>query len=176
VRGNFEQSLEWLLKHEGGFVNDSRDPGGMTNKGITAKTYQRWLSETIDEDAVVTEETLRNITDAHVEQIYRQEYWNKVGGDELPSGVDHAVFDWGVNSGTGRSARALQRIVGVTADGGIGPITMSAVRNMDAAEIVEAMHTRRQAFYERLNTFETFGKGWTRRNDETKEQALSLIS
>ena len=54
---------------------------------------------------------MRNIPDAHVEQIYRQEYWNKVSGDELPSGVDHAVFDWGVNSGTGRSARALQRIV-----------------------------------------------------------------
>ena len=101
-------------------------------------------------DAELGEETMRNIPDAHVEQIYRQEYWNKVGGDELPSGVDHAVFDWGVNSGTGRSARALQRIVGVTADGGIGPITMSAVRKMDAAEIVEAMHTRRQAFYERL--------------------------
>ena len=176
MRGNFEQSLEWLLKHEGGFVDHPDDPGGMTNKGITLNTYSRWLSEVMDVDAELGEETMRNIPDAHVEQIYRQEYWNKVGGDELPSGVDHAVFDWGVNSGTGRSARALQRIVGVTADGGIGPITMSAVRKMDAAEIVEAMHTRRQAFYERLSTFETFGKGWTRRNDETKEQALSLIS
>ena len=175
MRGNFEQSLEWLLKHEGGFVNHPDDPGGLTNKGITARVYEQWLSEVMDIDAEVNEQTMRNIPDIHVQQIYRQEYWNRVNGDELPSGVDHAVFDWGVNSGTGRSARALQRIVGVKADGGIGPITLSAVRDKDAADIVEQMHTRRQAFYERLKTFETFGKGWTRRNDETKEQALSLI-
>ena len=56
MKQNFAQCLRWLLHHEGGFVDHPDDPGGMTNKGITAKTYQRWLSETIDEDAVVTEE------------------------------------------------------------------------------------------------------------------------
>ena len=86
--GNFEQCLEWLLKHEGGFVNHPDDPGGMTNKGITLNTYSRWLNEVMDVDAELGEEAMRNIPDVHVEQIYRQEYWNKVNGDQLPSGVD----------------------------------------------------------------------------------------
>lgn len=174
--GNFEQCLKWLLEHEGGFVDHPDDPGGMTNKGITADTYGRWLSEVMDVDATLSENTMRNIPDVHVEAIYRQEYWNKINGDKLPSGLDWAVFDWAVNSGPGRSARALQRIVGVKADGDIGPMTMAAVNKYDAAMLIDDMYYRRQSFYERLKTFETFGNGWTRRNDETREQAHSLAS
>ena len=129
----------------------------------------------MDVDAELGEEAMRNIPDAHVEQIYRQEYWNKVNGDQLPSGVDWAVFDWGVNSGTGRAARMLQKCVGVTADGAIGPMTLNAVSGYGDTKLIEELTERRQAFYERLKTFETFGAGWTRRNEETKEQALSLI-
>ena len=175
MNSNFEQCLEWLLKHEGGFVNDSRDSGGITNKGITLNTYSRWLSEVMDVDAELNEDTMRNIPDAHVEQIYRQEYWNRVNGNDLPSGVDWAVFDWAVNSGTGRAARMVQRCVGVNADGAIGPLTLAAVRGHGDTRLIEELTERRQSFYERLKTFEHFGKGWTRRNEETKEQALSLI-
>jgi len=109
---NFETCLEWLLKHEGGFVNHPEDPGGMTNKGITAKVYARWLDEVMGADANITEDIMRNIPDAHVAAIYREEYWNRVNGDDLPAGVDWSVFDWAVNSGTGRAARAIQRCVG----------------------------------------------------------------
>lgn len=175
MRENFEQSLTWLLRHEGGFVDHPEDPGGMTNKGITAKTYERWLSEVVDNEAEVTEETMRNIPDNHVKQIYREEYWLKISGDNLPSGLDHAVFDWAVNSGPGRSARAIQKIVNVKADGDIGPMTLAAIREFDAASLIDDLYYRRQAFYERLKTFETFGAGWTRRNDETREQAHSLV-
>ena len=175
MNGNFEQCLEWLLKHEGGFVNHPDDLGGITNKGITLNTYSRWLNEVMDVDAELGEEAMRNIPDAHVEQIYRQEYWNKVNGDQLPSGVDWAVFDWGVNSGTGRAARMLQKCVGVTADGAIGPMTLNAVSGYGDTKLIEELTERRQAFYERLKTFETFGAGWTRRNQETKEQAISLV-
>ena len=81
MKGNFEQSLEWLLKHEGGFSAHPEDPGGVTMKGITARVYEQWLSEVMDIDAEVNEQTMRNIPDIHVQQIYRQEYWNKVNGD-----------------------------------------------------------------------------------------------
>lgn len=175
MRENFEQSLAWLLRHEGGFVDHPEDPGGMTNKGITAKTYERWLSEVVDNEAEVTEEVMRNIPDNHVKQIYREEYWLKISGDNLPSGLDHAIFDWAVNSGPGRSARAIQKIVNVKADGDIGPKTLAAIREFDAASLIDDLYYRRQAFYERLKTFETFGAGWTRRNDETREQAHSLV-
>jgi lysozyme family protein len=174
MKGNFDQCLAWLLAHEGGFVNHPDDPGGMTNKGITARVYSQWLADAMDVDAEITEEVMRNIPDAHVEYIYRQEYWNRVAGDKLPAGLDWFVFDWAVNSGVGRSARTLQKIIGVTADGGIGPQTLAAVASHDPDVLIEDMYHRRQAFYERLKTFETFGAGWTRRNDETREQSLEL--
>lgn len=172
---NFEQCLEWLLEHEGGFVNHPDDPGGMTNKGITARVYSQWLFDSMDVDAEMTEELMRNIPDSHVAQIYRQEYWNRLSCNKLSSGLDWFAFDWGVNSGTGRAARALQKCVGADADGAIGPQTLAAVASRPARELVEELHQRRQAFYEKLKTFETFGRGWTRRNDETREQAMGLI-
>jgi lysozyme family protein len=75
----------------------------------------------------------------------------------------------------GRSAKALQRIVGVTADGGIGPMTLKAVANFEHKDIIVKMHSTRQQFYESLSTFKTFGKGWTRRNNETLETALEML-
>jgi len=180
---NFDQCLEWLLEHEGGFVNHPKDPGGITNKGITARTYQQWLAETRDLAdhesepwaADVAEALIKNIPTSHVESIYREEYWNRLNCDDLPSGIDWCVFDWGVNSGVGRSARALQKCVEVTADGAIGPMTLKAVKSYDQEDLIEHFFQRRQQFYEGLRTFETFGKGWTRRNQETREQALDLL-
>jgi hypothetical protein len=104
----------------------------------------------------------------------QQEYWNRVAGDKLPAGLDWSVFDWAVNSGVGRSARTLQKIIAVTADGGIGPQTLAAVDEHDTEQLITDMFSRRQAFYERLKTFEHFGKGWTRRNEETLHQAVEL--
>ena len=175
MQSNFDQCLEWLLAHEGGFVNDPRDSGGITNKGITARVYGDWLSETMDVDAPINEDTMRQIPDSHVEQIYRELYWNRVQGDRLPAGLDWAVFDWAVNSGPGRSARAIQKIIQVKPDGSIGPKTLAAIAEHDAAVLIDDLYHRRQAFYERLKTFEHFGAGWTRRNDETREQAHSLV-
>ena len=64
MKGNFDQCLAWLLAHEGGFVNDPRDSGGITNKGITGRVYGQWLADTMDVDAEVTEEVMRNILTA----------------------------------------------------------------------------------------------------------------
>ena len=176
MRQNFEQCLEWLLEHEGGFSAHKDDPGGVTMKGITANTYQKWLSETLGNDATVDEEAMRNIPDIHVEQIYREGYWDKISGDNLPSGLDWSIFDWAVNSGPGRSAKTLQRLVMVKPDGGIGPKTLAAISEYDTARLIDDMYEKRQAFYERLKAFETFGNGWTRRNDETRDQARQLAS
>ena len=94
----------------------------------------------------------------------------------MPTGLDWAVFDWGVNSGPARSARSIQTIVKVKADGAIGKMTLAAIESHDAASLIDAMHDRRQRFYEKLKGFEHFGKRWTRRNQETKEQAHQLLN
>ena len=169
MKQNFDKCLKMLLKHEGGFVNHPKDPGGMTNLGVTKAVYDRWIG------ANSTEQDMRNLTPEDVAPIYKKNYWDKVRGDDLPSGVDWCAFDWAVNSGSGRPARAIQRAVGATADGAIGPMTLRSVANSKPKEIIESVYNQRQSFYERLKTFETFGKGWTRRNKETLESAIEMI-
>jgi lysozyme family protein len=110
-----------------------------------------------------------------VQLIYKQGYWDKVKGDNLPSGLDFAIFDWAVNSGPGRAAKALQKAVGATADGAIGPKTLEAVEAADAAKTIKAVADEREAFYKSLRTFNTFGKGWLRRNKETRDFALEMV-
>lgn len=158
-----------LLHHEGGFVNHPKDPGGMTNLGVTKAVYDKWI------DRESTEEEMRALTSVDVAPIYKKNYWDRVRGDDLPSGVDWCAFDWAVNSGSGRPAKAIQRAVGATPDGAIGPRTLQAIMNKEPKAIVENVYTQRQSFYESLKTFETFGRGWTRRNKETLEQALRMI-
>jgi lysozyme family protein len=170
MEANFFKSLEMVLKHEGGFVDHPEDPGGATNKGITHKTYSDFLGRPLEDV-----DELKNIPEEHVQLIYKQGYWDKVKGDNLPSGVDFAIFDWAVNSGPGRAAKALQKAVGATADGAIGPKTLAAVEAADAAEIIKAVADDREAFYKSLRTFNTFGKGWLRRNKETRDFALEMV-
>jgi|TARA_R110002050_G_scaffold68805_1_gene149085 lysozyme family protein len=169
MKSNFEECMARLLAHEGGYVWHAEDPGGETNFGVTRAVYEQYAGRQ------VMDGEMEGLTHDDVYPIYKENYWDRVRGDELPSGVDLSVFDWGVNSGTSRSAKALQRIAGVEQDGGIGPMTLQAVLEIEPAEIIEQMHHMRDSFYRSLSTFDTFGRGWIRRNDETKEQALGLI-
>ena len=169
MKENFDKCLEMLLHHEGGFVNHPRDPGGVTNLGVTLRVYERWVGKKI------SEQDMRSLTPADVAPIYKNEYWKRCKCDDLPSGVDWCVFDWAVNSGVGRSAKALQGIIGATQDGGIGPMTLKLIAEHEPRELIEKMHDKRQGFYEGLKTFDSFGKGWTRRNKETRESALELL-
>jgi len=165
---NFSKCLDMLLHHEGGFVNHPDDPGGMTNLGVTKAVYEKYIKRN------ATEAEMRALTKIDVSPIYRSNYWDRGHCDDLPSGVDWSVFDWGVNSGMGRAAKALQRVVGVTADGAIGPMTIKATHDIKPQDVIVKMHSTRQNFYESLSTFKTFGKGWTRRNNETLETALEM--
>lgn len=169
TQSNFGRCLDMLLKHEGGFVNHPKDPGGMTNLGVTRATYEQFLGR------AVTEDEMRALTPEDVAPVYKKDYWDKVKGDDLPSGVDWCVFDWAVNSGPARAAKALQLVVGATVDGAIGPKTLAQVEKANPEVIIETIHNIRQEFYEKLKTFDTFGKGWTRRNKETLEQALEMV-
>ena len=165
---NFEKCMEMPLAHEGGYVNHPSDPGGMTNLGVTKRTYDEFHGTYIDEEG------MRNLTVEDVTPIYRRNYWERCRCQDLPDGVDWAVFDWAVNSGTGRAAKALQRAVGTLEDGAIGPQTLMCVGNEKPEEIINRIAIHRDSFYRELSTFDTFGRGWLRRNDETREQALNM--
>jgi len=158
-----------LLHHEGGYVNDSRDSGGMTNLGVTKRVYDKWI------DRESTEQEMRDLTPEDVAPIYKKNYWDRVKGDLLPSGLDWACFDWAVNSGSGRPAKAVQRAVGATVDGVIGKKTVALVMEKDPEFIIDYVYIVRKAFYEGLDDYKHFGRGWSRRNKETLKQALSMV-
>ena len=169
MKRNFDECLAMLLSHEGGFVNHPKDPGGMTNLGVTKAVYDKYVGHES------TEAEMRALTREDVAPIYKANYWDKAHCDDLPSGVDWFVFDWGVNAGMSRPVKAMQKVVGVVADGGVGPYTLRAIGAADSKMLVHKLHDARQSFYESLKTFETFGKGWTRRNSETLEQSLKMV-
>jgi len=166
----FAECVAEVLKHEGGFVNHSRDPGGATNMGITLRTFRDWRG---DENLDV--EDLRKLTVAEAREIYFARYWNPVRGDELPPGVDLAVFDFAVNSGVGRAVRVLQSVLGVVVDGAVGRQTLNAVRSADAADLIEAICKQRLDFLRRLPTWNVFGRGWERRVKEVEKAAMARV-
>jgi lysozyme family protein len=168
MKENFEAALKAILHHEGGFVNHPKDPGGMTNLGVTKKVWEEWVGHQVDE------RTMRNLTPELVGPMYKAKYWDKIKGDDLPTGVDYIVFDAAVNSGPGRAAKWLQACVGVEPDGGIGPKTLAAVNAFDANQLIEDYAKRRLSFLMDLQTWDTFGKGWGRRVAEVQKTGLDM--
>lgn len=169
MKENFEAALKALLKHEGGYVNHPQDPGGMTNLGVTKRVWQDYVKREVDESE------MRALTPEAVAPLYRERYWNAVRADDLPFGVDFVCFDCAVNAGPRQAAKFLQRAAGVKDDGAIGPATLEAVRARSSKEMIESFSEQRLNFLKALPTFSTFGKGWTRRVEEVKIEALSCL-
>jgi lysozyme family protein len=169
VKQNFNESLRRLLKHEGGYTNHPSDPGGATNFGITIHDYRKYINP----QGTASDVRAMNVEEA--KSIYRAKYWDVQRCDDLPSGVDYAIFDYGVNSGVGRSGKVLRRILGMPDNTHvITNAVVTAARKRDASELVRAICDERLAFLKRLKTWDTFGKGWGRRVAEVKSYSLKL--
>ena len=138
-----------LLQHEGGYVNDLKDPGGETKYGISKRAYP-------DED-------IKSLTLDRAKFLYKRDYWDKVRADNLPKQIRLAVFDAAVNSGVSQSIKWLQRAVGTNDDGIFGPATARAVIGADPYKTAASILGQRLAFMTSLQTFDRFGKGWSRR-------------
>lgn len=170
MKENFEAALTAVLHHEGGFVNHPSDPGGMTNLGCTKKVWEEWVGHPVDEAA------MRKLTPEDVAPLYKRKYWDAVKGDELPDGVDYIVFDTAINSGPGRAIKFLQGCVGVDQDGALGPKTLAAVKAYDPKDLVQDYAKRRLSFLSALPTWDTFGRGWSRRVAEVQNTASTMTA
>jgi lysozyme family protein len=169
MQSNWQKAFELMLESEGGYVNHPSDPGGMTNLGVTKRVWEEWVGRESNE------KEMRSLTPEMVAPLYKRKFWDACHCDLLPSGIDYLVFDFAVNAGPGRSAKILQTAVGVPADGGIGPITLAAVKAQDPTELVEKFSAAKEDFYRSLNTFDTFGKGWLNRVAAVKIKANTLL-
>lgn len=166
----FEMVKPYLLAHEGGYVDHPRDPGGATNFGITIGTLSNWRGRKVSKREV------KELTREEAMQIYKAQYWNTIRADELPMGVDYCCYDYSVNSGPSRSAKELQRVVGASVDGVVGLETLGRIRECGKtpSEIVNEICDRRLRFMQRLDTWPTFGTGWSRRVADVRSKATAL--
>lgn len=151
MKQNYDECLKRVLGHEGGYTNHPSDPGGPTNYGITIADYRMYVKPN------ATAQDVRNMSLDDAKAIYRKRYWDAMNCDALPSGVDYACFDYGVNSGIGRAARVYAQL-----------------KKADAKETINAICDERLAFLKRLRTWDVFGDGWGRRVGEVRTYALSI--
>lgn len=163
-----EPYLPKLLKHEGGFVNHPKDPGGATNKGITLNTYEAFYGKN------KTIADLKNITDSEVLEIYKKGYWDKILGDKITDqSLAEIIFDHAVNTGTSRAVNMLQFILNdkfdktLKADGAMGQKTIDAINSVDADLLYKHYYNGREAYYRHISTVNRnlagFLNGWLNR-------------
>jgi len=172
MKENFAASLEHVLRHEGGWTNHPKDPGGATNFGVLQRVYDPYRRKKGQ-----TPRSVKFITSEEVADIYRSLYWDKIAGDSLPRGIDYCTFDAAVNSGPSRGARWLQQAINSCAkakrcavDEVVGPATIDAADDYAPHELIDAMLDARLGFMKiarhsktKALLFPTFGRGWTNR-------------
>jgi len=151
----FELAVSLILKLEGGLVDHPRDPGGITNMGISLRAHP-----------YLGEHGIKTLTREGAKKIYLKHYWEPIKGDQLPPELAICVFDGAVNQGPVAASKILQSVVGATVDGVIGPKTISAARAnyyMRGHDLVLEFMSQRMMRYVRTDGFGEFGRGWTKR-------------
>jgi len=146
---DFLSIIDRVLSHEGGYVNDPRDPGGETHWGISKRAYPHV--------------NIRDMTRAYAVELYRRDYWEKMRCPEMPLVVAFQLLDAAINHGRGNAVRWLQRALHVADDGIVGPVTLNALGRTDVLAVVLVFNGERLRFYARLKHFDVFGRGWVRR-------------
>ena len=167
---SYDEALARLLAHEGGYSNHPSDPGGPTNFGITIYDYRRYLKP----NATAADVRTMKVEDAKA--IYRSKYWDAMRCDELAPGVDYCIFDYGVNSGTGRAPKVLQRLIRAPVTGRMDDATVRLARAHDSKRLIADICDERLAFLQGLSTWRVFGNGWGRRVREVRAAALAMAA
>ena len=164
--------LPFILKWEGGFVDDPLDNGGATNKGVTIATW-RSVGYDKDGDGDIDVADLKKLTDSDVlNRVLKPHYWDRWKADEIASQpVANILVDWVWGSGA-NGIKIPQRVLGVKVDGVVGPLTLAAVNAADPKEFFDLIKKEREAFLyrivERDPSQKRFIKGWLNRLNAIK--------
>lgn len=148
----FDEAIKRVLMHEGSFSDHKNDPGGRTMYGITEAVARE----------VGYQGNMQELPLDLAKRIYKDRYWDAVRADELPAEIRYPMFDAAVNSGPRQAVIWLQRALGVTADGVLGPITL-AHAFADERGLASKLLSQRLRFMSNLPTWPSFGRGWARR-------------
>ena len=155
------------MKSEGGYVNNPHDPGGETNHGVTIGSWSNWLRRPIKPGEMA------KLTLEDVKPFYKEIYWKQC--QNLPTGLDYAVFDACINMGSGRAIKLLQESLGCVADGVIGPNVLQAIHNSNIDHLLDKFNEEKESFYKSLSNFAIFGRGWINRCNEVLKNAKEML-
>lgn len=164
ARETLPAALTLMFGHEGGYSDDKNDTGNWyngslvgTKYGVTGKTLAAHRGKP------VTAADVRALSAAEATTIYRKSYWTQSGGDLLPTGLDYAAFDFGVNSGPATAVKRLQKVVGAGQDGTVGDQTLDAINRYPGGlhELIRDYCNERLAYMRGLKTWDKHGRGWT---------------
>lgn len=169
MENNFDRSLNLVLKSEGLYSNNPKDPGGETMMGVTKAAWSTYLKRPIADGEMA------KLTVADITPFYKALYWDKSYCPQLPLGIDYMVFDASVNMGVGQSIRLLQKSLGCVADGVIGPNTMKLINETNVNDMIDKYSAQKEIFYRSLALFNTFGKGWLSRVAQVKQNAKEML-
>jgi lysozyme family protein len=162
-----------IQRYEGGYGWDRNDPGGPTKYGITCFDLAEFMHDTMDSMAHWAP-IVQAMSLSTADEIYETKYATACDFNALNVGCDCVVFDFGVNSGPTRAIRYAQRVVGVTADGVLGPITLQGINSYDPRLFINGLCDARLNFMRGLGTWGEFGVGWSARVQDLRVYSLNL--
>ena len=146
--GDFHRCIDRILAEEGGLSAHPADPGGLTNYGISQRSYP-----TLD---------IAALTLADAQALYRRDYWQPLHGDSLPPGLDLLLLDCAINQGVVTAIQLLQQALRIEDDGLIGTKTLTAAERA-MPSLLDAFTAERALRYEFNRNEAVFGRGWYRR-------------
>lgn len=171
--GQFKLALKYTLKWEGGYVNHPNDKGGATNKGVTTATYNSYRQR-----KGLPIQSVQKITQAEVEEIYYDGYWKSAHCSDYELPLALALFDTAINFGVRRAIMILQRSLGVTQDGVMGPMSLAALAKQDqrllAVKLCNVRIQRRYEIVAKNPSQRVFLQGWLNRDNDLKKYVQNL--
>ena len=153
-----EKLKSFILSWEGGFVNDLRDPGGATNKGVTLATFRSVFGK----DKTVKD--LKKITDFQWMTIFKTKFWDRYKADNIKDEwITYLLVDWLWTSGPGNAIQRVQKFLGLKVDGIVGNVTINKINSFNGKELFTKLWHLRENFIKTRAQYPIYGKGWLRR-------------
>ena len=153
-----EKLKSFILSWEGGFVNDLRDPGGATNKGVTLATFRSVFGK----DKIVKD--LKKITDSQWMTIFKTKFWDRYKADSIKDEwITYLLVDWLWTSGPGNAIERVQKFLGLKVDGIVGNVTINKINSFNGKELFIKLWHLREDFIKTRAQYPIYGKGWLRR-------------
>lgn len=168
----FDKAFEALIKAEGGYTNNTKDRGNWTS-GVIGKGVCKGTKYGISAMAYPNED-IKNLTKERAKEIYYRDYWQNIGLDKLDPGLAYQVFDAAVNQGTTKAIKILQQVAGTNPDGKLGSGTLSIISKMNQKTLAFRYIAQRVREYVKIDSFQTFGKGWMNRMASKIDEACEL--